>query len=122
MNFRRLTDLPVGLNVQVELWGERQDAIVAERPEWILNRHHDMIPLIVPPETCAAMFSASRVFLPEPDTTPVDDMFEVVMLSVLRDPFKEWLTSLGLKLARIPSADGIPIFTTTPTDERIRNE
>jgi hypothetical protein len=79
-----------------------------------------MISLIVHPDETATMFAAGQVYLPEPDPESVDDLFEVVMLNVLREGFEEWLASRGLKLARIPqNPTSIPTFTTTPTDERV---
>jgi hypothetical protein len=51
------------------------------------------------------------------ETLTAFSMFTVTMLDVLLEPFETWLASRSLQLIPLPGGG----FTTTPTDEALRN-
>lgn len=48
--------------------------------------------------------------------TDTGGVFQAMMLDVLREPFERWLAGRGLALVPVPTDEGVPTFTTTPTD------
>lgn len=65
-DMRRLTDLPEGMDVEVDDWGERKAGKVAARPDWAKMPdgrplHPDHIPVEI--EDYVKLYAASVIFV-----------------------------------------------------------